>query len=88
MSNEKEVYEKLATLEERSNHIIGKIDNIRDNTSKIFERLDKLPCGIHEEKIKGQGKSLDRAWVWIYGIVIGFILTGAGFLIIRSVLAQ
>ena len=74
-------------LDERFTNLHFRFTELRDDTRVINKKLDSLPCGIHEEKIKGQGKSLDRAWIWIYGIVIGFILTGAGFLIIRGVLA-
>jgi len=84
--DERGYLEKL--LNEKFDNLHHRFTELREDTKAISTKFDKLPCDTYSEKIKGQGKSLDRAWVWIYGIVIGFILTGAGFLIIRSVLAQ
>lgn len=73
--------EELRFLEKRFNEFDKKLD-------KVHDTVLKLPCGVHEEKLKGLGKSVDRAWLWIYGIVIGSILTGILILTVRSVMAQ
>jgi len=66
--------ERLARLEERSEHIIGKVDDVRMNTGKIFDRLDKLPCGVMSEKIKGINSRI--GWVWAIIIFICFSIIG------------
>lgn len=69
-----ELSERLARLEERSNHIIGKIDNLRENSGKIFEKLDDLPCGAMKEKVKGINSKI--AWMWTVIILISGSIIG------------
>ncbi len=71
--------ERLARLEERTNHLIGKVDNIRDNIGKIFEKLDDV-IKI-KERVKGIGIRVN----WLYfafaivilgGVVLGVWING------------
>ncbi len=61
---------------------------LKEKVTLTHDAVLKLPCAVQEEKIKGLGKSVDRAWSWIYGIVISCILTGAMILVVRTVIAK
>ena len=60
---------KLARLEEKSEHIISKLDDTRDNIGKIFTKLDELPCATHTEKIKGLISQMNYLY-WVFAIVV------------------
>ncbi len=64
------VEERLARLEERSDHLIGKVDNIRDNIGKIFEKLDDVV------KIKERVRGLSGRVNWLYFAFAIVILAG------------
>ncbi len=84
--NDDDLKSQFAVLSERTEHIIKKIDEQRESTGKIFDKLDKLPCEAHHQKlndINGKTKSNEK---WIYGIVVAIL--GTAFFIIREVLAK
>ncbi len=74
------VEERLARVEERSEHIIKKVDSIKDTIGKIFEKLDDVV------KVKERVKGLSTRVSWLYfafaivilgGVVLGVWVNGA-----------
>ncbi len=59
--------ERLARLEEKTNHLIGKVDGIRDNIGKIFEKLDDV-IKI-KERVRGLSQGVTGLY-WAFAIVI------------------
>ena len=43
-----------------NNGLSENIRNLREDIGKMFDRVDKLPCGAHVERLKHVEQSLDR----------------------------
>jgi len=64
------------------------LEKLDKKLSETRDAVLKLPCKVHLEKFKGLAISVDRAWKFIYGIIIIFLLSGVGLLIVRTVMAS
>lgn len=70
---------------EEKQYLEEKFDKFEKKLDKTHDAVLRLPCGIHNEKIKGLGVSVDRAWKFIYGIIISVILSGTALVFLRAV---
>jgi len=58
---------ELAEIRSDQKHHSEELTRVRNAQTKIFERLDNLPCRVHEEKIKNNRR-----------IAVGSGLAGGG----------
>lgn len=49
-------------------------EELKDSIDKIFSKINRLPCGVMEEKVKSLGHKV--AWIW--GITASIILAIVG----------
>lgn len=83
--NDGDLQAQFAKLEERTEHIIKKIDEHKNTTNKIFDKLDRLPCDTHKERIKNNTKNVGRLYVFFVTVIVGGIILGIW---IKAVLAK
>ena len=67
---------EIARLQERTEHIITKIDDHKGTTNKIWDKLDKLPCGAMKEKVKGMGIRVNWLYFAFTIVILGGIVLG------------
>ena len=77
--NGEELQSLKELLDERFTNLHSRFTELREDTKAMSGKLDKLPCGIHNERIKGINGKL----IWIFAILT--IIIGA---LIRTGLAK
>lgn len=70
--------EKL--LKEKFANVHHRLDEVKKDTEKMDIKLDKLPCGVMQEKVKGINGKI--AWIWgLIIIIVGSIITSIGWVV-------
>lgn len=75
---EQRYLEKL--LDEKFTNLHHRLNEVKSDTEKMDTKLDKLPCGVMQEKVKGINGKI--AWLWgLIIIIVGSIITSIGWVV-------
>ena len=66
--------ERLGRLEERSDHLIDKVDDIRGNIGKIFDKLEAVTQ--IKERVKGLGVRVTWLYFAFAIVILGGVVLG------------
>lgn len=74
---EAKFHERWNAHDKRSNEVWGDLKStLKDNFGEIFKRLNAIPCGEQEQKIRGLGIRINWLYTLVTIVLIGGVVLG------------